>query len=122
MSEDIELLPFNPPKQLFEYTGEIMHVYAKNLIAVNIDLGFATWRRVPIKLRYIFVPKENGQKFKEFLTNEFSTNKKVLIRGYGYHNDHYEADLYSQNEFKTRFYNNMLLESGIAIIEPDVKN
>ena len=117
MSDDNNFLPFNPPKQLFEYTGEIMYVYSKNLIAVNVDLGFATWRRVPIKLRDVFVPEENGQKFKEFLTNEFKTNNKVLIRGYSYNNDHYEADLYSQNEFKTRFYNNMILKAGIGIID-----
>ena len=51
--DEKDLFEHKQIKELYTYAGEIMHVYKKNLIAVNVDLGSATWRRVPMK--FVFV-------------------------------------------------------------------
>mgnify|MGYP000878722659 CR=1 FL=1 len=111
------LLEYKPIKEFYTYAGEILHVYKKNLIAVNIDLGFATWRRVPAKLMYVNVPEENGLAFQTFMRELFEKNDKVMIRGLGYHNDAYQCEMFSKNTFKEIFYNNAVIEAGIGTLD-----
>lgn len=114
--EEGKLLEVRPIKRIFQYTGEILHVYDKNKIGINIDLGFATWRRVPCTLAYIHVPEDKGKDFQKFMNKEFESNNKVLIRGLGFDfgSDLYSCELFSANEFPERFYNNLVIKEGIA--------
>lgn len=117
MNTENRLLPIKGIKEIYQYSGEILHVYAENKIAINIDLGFATWRRVPCTLSGVIVPKENGIKFKQFLEEQFKSNKKVLIRGFGYIDTTYRCELFSANEFPDRYYNNLILKAGIGFLD-----
>lgn len=117
MSAEDNLLEETPIKSIYQYTGEVMHVYKKNMIAVNIDLGFATWRRVPVTLANVIVPEENGSKFKELLDPYFIKNKKVLIRGFGYFEGIYRCDLFSANTFPDIYYNNLVIKEGIGHVK-----
>lgn len=114
MNANKKLLDEIPIKSIYQYTGEIMYVYKENKIAVNIDLGFATWRRVPVTLANVIVPEENGSKFKELLDPYFEKNNKVLIRGFGYFEGIYRCDLFSANTFPDIYYNNLVIQKDIG--------
>tara|TARA_R100000231_G_C5253312_1_gene143404 strand:+ start:212 stop:586 length:375 start_codon:yes stop_codon:yes gene_type:complete len=114
--DEKDLFEHKQIKELYTYAGEIMHVYKKNLIAVNVDLGFATWRRVPMKFVFVDVPEENGKAFQDLMNGFFEKNDKVLIRGWGYQNNAYACEMFSKNDFKEIFYNNEVIKAGVGYV------
>jgi len=102
------------PKDLYTYKAYLDRVIDGDTLKLNIDLGFDTFIKETVRLRWINTPEiktEGGQKAKRFVTKFLKQKNELIVR------THYEdkfgrylVDIWMDGEY----LNQALLNKGLA--------